>query len=297
MSKEGNSRTLSTAVHVLRALQFIAENPRGVPVKAVARSVDLSLSSAYSLINSLRSEGFVSVSPGAPGLYVLGGRLADLYRAYVASNLQPERLLPFLEELRDRTSSRAYAAVWKRGDLEVAEILGRRGARELQDVSKGFRGAAHALAIGKIHLAALPEQVWPRYLQLPYFKSFSRNTIKTRPQLRHNLEAVRKRNLAYDLEEYNERVCCVAAPVWSEGGRLVAALGISVPARRFKHQHVALAKATRMTAMEASAELERALGTGGLIDQVAGVDLGMSGTTNPIASSPHIRAQPAVPTH
>src|SRR5438093_10038243 len=110
-----SGRTLSTAVHVLKALEFTAEHPKGVSVKALARALHVSLSSAYSLSNSLRVEGFLEVSAAGPGLYILGPKLAVLYRSYVEATLQPERLGPFLEELRDRASARAYVALWKGG--------------------------------------------------------------------------------------------------------------------------------------------------------------------------------------
>src|SRR6185295_14793460 len=149
-----SGRTLSTAVHTLRALEIVGEHPKGISVKALARALDLSLSSAYSLSNSLRVEGFLELSPSGSGLYVLGPKMVSLYRSYVESTLQPERLEPFLEELRDRASARAYIAMWNSGDLEIAEILGRRGGRELTDLSKGFRGAATPWPWGR--------SSWPR---------------------------------------------------------------------------------------------------------------------------------------
>jgi DNA-binding IclR family transcriptional regulator len=261
VARSGGGRTLSTAVHALQALQFIGRTPRGASVKGVARALGLSLSSAYSLINSLRSQSFVVDSPAAPGLYVLGPKLVDLYRSYVLSKLQPEGLEPFLVDLRERAAARTYAALWKNKDLEVAETLGRRGSRELQDVSKGFRGAAHALALGKIFLAEFPESEWPRYLHVPVFRRFARNTLTTPGQLRHNLAAVRARGLGLDIEEYSEGVCCVAAPVRDQGGRPLAALAVSVPARRFKHQYRSLASAVRDTADTASRELQEAIGS------------------------------------
>ncbi|HZJ50109.1 MAG TPA: IclR family transcriptional regulator [Actinomycetota bacterium] len=260
MSKTGRGRTLSTALHALEALEFVTESPRGVSVKGVARALNLSLSSAYSLVNSLRAEQFVVVSPSGPGLYVLGPRVLELYRSYVQSRMQPEHLGPFLEELRERASARAYAAMWKEGDLEVSEILGRRGARELQDISVGFRGAAHALALGKLYLAELPEDSWPRYLRTAHYKRFTRHTMTTATQLRHNLAAVRQRGLALDIEEYAENVCCISAPVRDERGRLIATIGASTPARRFRYQYKSLARAVRDTAEAASAELGAALG-------------------------------------
>lgn len=255
-----SGRTLSTAVHVLRALEFTAEHPKGVSVKALARALDVSLSSAYSLSNSLRFEGFLEVSAAGSGLYVLGPKVPLLYRSYVKSTLQPERLEPFLEELRDRASARAYVALWSKGDLEIAEILGRRGGRELTDLSKGFRGAAHALALGKIYLAEVPEDGWPPYLQTPTFKRFSRFTLTSRNDLRHNLQAVRDRGLAIDREEFAEGGCCLAVPVRDPDGRLIAALGISVPTRRFQNQLPTLARVLRDVGLAASQEIGRLIG-------------------------------------
>lgn len=268
MSESG--RTLSTAVHVLRALEFTGQHPKGVSVKALARALNVSLSSAYSLSNSLRVEGFLDVSPAGSGLYVLGPKLPILYRSYVESTLQPERLDPFLEELRDRASARAYVALWKGGDLEIAEILGRRGGRELGDISKGFRGAAHALALGKIYLAELADEAWPSYLQGPMLKRFSRHTLPTRKDLKHNLLAVRERGLALDQEEYSEGACCIAAPVRDPDGRLIAALGISVPTRRFKNQLPTLARVVRDIGIAASCEIERLIGDSAAVTDGSG---------------------------
>jgi acetyl-CoA synthetase len=241
-------------------LEFTAEHPSGVSVKALARALGLSLSSAYSLSNSLRTEGFLDVAPAGPSLYVLGPKVVSLYHAYVESTLQPERLGAFLEELRDRASARAYIAQWNSGDLEIAEMLGRRGGRELTDLSKGFRGAAHALALGKIFLAEVPEEQWPTYLQGSSLKRFCRGTITARNQLKHNLIAVRERGLALDQEEFSEGACCLAVPVRDPDGRLIASLGIAVPTRRFKHQLPTLVKVLRDVGIAASHEVGRLIG-------------------------------------
>jgi len=255
-----SGRTLSTAVHTLRALEFTAEHPKGISVKALARALGLSLSSAYSLSNSLRAEGFLELAPTGSGLYVLGPKMVRLYQSYVESTMQPERLEPFLEELRDRASARAYIAWWNSGDLEIAEMLGRRGGRELTDLSKGFRGAAHALALGKIFLAEVPEEQWPTYLQGSVFKRFCRGTITARNQLKHNLLAVRERGLALDQEEFSEGACCLAVPVRDPDGHVIASLGIAVPTRRFKNQLPTLAKVLRDVGIAASREVGRLIG-------------------------------------
>ena len=249
-------RTLSTARHVLQALEIIARHPRGIPIKALARQLDISLSSGYYLVSSMREQGFVEPSRAASGLYTLGPKLAELYRGYVAASLQPERLQPVLEELRDRASARAYAALWRDGDLEVVEIRGRRGSRELPDVTKGFRGAAHALALGKIYLCSLPRAQWPRYLRGPTYQRYTSATIATPEALAQHLRTVRDTGLAFDLQEFAAGSCCIAVPVRrGTDSDPIASVGVSVSARRFAAERNTLVGVIREIATEASAEL------------------------------------------
>ena len=249
-------RTLSTARHVLQALEIIARHPRGIPIKALARQLNISLSSGYYLVGSMRELGFVEPSRAASGMYTLGPKFAELYRGYVAASLQPERLQPVLEELRDRASARAYAALWRDGDLEVVEIRGRRGSRELPDVTKGFRGAAHALALGKVYLSSLPKAQWPRYLKGPTYRRYTSATIATPEALAQHLRVVRDTGLAFDLQEFAAGSCCIAVPVQRGADKdLIASVGVSVPARRFAAERNALTGVIRDIAAEASAEL------------------------------------------
>lgn len=254
-SVNATARTLGTAISTLRALDVIAGQPRGVPAKVLAHRLEISLSSAYSLINSLRTEGFVEVSPVGSGLFTLGPKVLRLYKGYVEASTQPERFEPFVDELRDRARARAYVALWKDGDVEVAQIRGRRGARMLHDVTRGFRGAAHALALGKVYLASLGEEHWPTYLRRPILQRFSRNTITSRQALHAHLPKVRRGQIAFDVEEYEAGSCCVAAPLHDATGRLVATLGLSVSAQRFRHDRNALVAIVKDVSRKAEAEL------------------------------------------
>lgn len=238
-------RTLSTAVHVTETLSIIAEDPHGVPAKVLARRLGQSLSTTYYALQTLTAVGLVEPSPSAPGLYTLGPRIADLYRGYVANRTLPERLSPILATLRERTRARAYLASWSRGDLEVTHALGRRGATELQDVSCGFRGAAHALAPGKVLLAATRPDRWPSYVTQPRLERFTDATIDTLGRLHIELRTVREQGFALDVEEFRENVGCVGAPVLDSAGRVVASVAISLPSRRLAREEDQLVRAVR----------------------------------------------------
>src|SRR4029450_7906325 len=253
--RRGSGRTLSTAQHAFQALEIISQYPRGIPIKALARKLNISLSSGYYLISSMREQGLAEVSAAGPGLYTLGPKVSELYEGYVAATAQPERLTPVLEELRDRASARAYSARWSTGRPGVVQTRGRRGTRELQEVTKGFRGAAHSLALGKLFLAQLPEEQWPSTMHGPAYQRYTAATLTSPNALRRHLLSVRERGVAFDVQEFTTGACCIAAPVRDGRNALVAALGISVPVRRFEAEQRSLVRVIRDLAAEASMEL------------------------------------------
>jgi acetyl-CoA synthetase len=58
-------------------------------------------------------------------------------------------------------------------------------------------------------------------------KSFTPHTLTTGAELAAELVKVRRDGYAVDREEFDENFCCIAAPILDEGGRFVAALGLS----------------------------------------------------------------------
>ncbi|HEY8476174.1 MAG TPA: IclR family transcriptional regulator [Chloroflexota bacterium] len=251
--REGG-RTLSTAARVLQVLDLIAQEPGKVTAKRIALRLGVSQSTAYYLIHTLKDHGFIQRGGWAKGLE-LGPKIAHMYESYVSRSPQVEQLGPVLDELGKRTEARAYLAVWTEKDLQIVRIRGRHGLRELPNVNAGFRGAAHALALGKVFLARLPSGVWPQYLQAPEFPVFTEHTVRYPDQLVQQLHKVAEQGIAFDLEEYTPGSCCIAAPVYDQVGRLAASLAISVPVRRFQTELGDLVDCVRTASEQASAEL------------------------------------------
>lgn len=251
-----SGRTLSTAERVLRLLDLVAREPGRLTPKQIASRLGVSVSTAYYLIHTLQKLDYIEQGAHEPGLH-LGPKIAGLYDQYVSDNPLVGRLEPLLIELGERTEARAYLAAWSGRDVEIVDIRGRRGLRELPSVSTGFRGAAHALALGKIFLVHLPLEDWPAYLQQPELTQFTKNTTRDLRQLAQQLAAIREQGVAFDLEEYTAGMSCVAAPVYDLSGRLVASLGVSLPTRRLLTEQDTIVELVRATCQEASREHQR----------------------------------------
>lgn len=98
----------------------------------------------------------------------------------------------------------------------------------------GARLPAHCSGVGKVLLAHSDWDQVATSFEDQGLPALTPNTIATLDTLAGELERVRERGYAYDDEETMVGLCCVAAPVYSYGGKVVAAVSISVPAYRFR---------------------------------------------------------------
>lgn len=95
----------------------------------------------------------------------------------------------------------------------------------------------HATSTGKVLLAFLPAAEAQRIIQKNDLRRLTPRTITTASGIARQLRRVRRLGYAYDNQEYEFGVRCVAAPVRNRGGDVVAALGVSgviwrIPERR-----------------------------------------------------------------
>jgi DNA-binding IclR family transcriptional regulator len=120
----------------------------------------------------------------------------------------------------------------------------------------GRRTPLHATSNGKVLLAHMEPADRDRFLarSLP---SMTSRTVTDAAELRRQLEQIVTRGYAQTLEELEEGLNAVAAPVRQADGRVTAALSVSGPA--FRMRPVDLPRIARRT-MEAADAISRRLG-------------------------------------
>ena len=131
------------------------------------------------------------------------------------------------------------------------------GTRAIVSVSwVGRRTPLHCTSNGKVLLAFSTEAERERLLRAPLTKLTPRTITDVR-KLRAQLEEIRVRGYAQTMEELEEGLNAVAAPVRGMSGELVAALSVSGPA--FRMRPVDLPRMGKLTA-EAARAISRRLG-------------------------------------
>lgn len=240
-----------TARRVLQLLNFISCQKGPVTAKSVASRLNVSLPTAYNMLNSLITEGYVERAPGRSG-YRLGPMISLLYKRSVIGNDLLCDVQPVLEELAGRTGQRTYLALFDEGEVTVAEIKQMPGSPKLPDKKPDFTGAAHALALGKTLLAHSTAEELELYKDSHLLKAFTAHTVTDPATLEKDLNQVRSTGIATDLEEFTPGLCCIAAPVRNSDGCVEASIAISTTRRRYRAEAKTFASLVLQAAREAS---------------------------------------------
>jgi len=251
-----SGRDLKTAREVLKVLRLLEQ--RGVlDAQEVSREVGKSHATAAYLLNSLVAEGFAVRDPeGVPGRYCLTPARADGPAGVAMPSPGLEGpLANALRELYRRTGERSYLAVLENDLIVVADAVGRQGLARIPGLGPVIRPEAHCLAIGKVILAELGLEEWRARTGQGDLPGFTPASITDPDALQAELEAVRSQGFALDRQEFVEVTCCVAAPIRDQRGRLVASLGVSVPASRFSAVQERLISSVRDISRQASAPI------------------------------------------
>jgi DNA-binding IclR family transcriptional regulator len=245
------SSGLSSARAVLRVLSLLAQAPDGLRAHEIAQALGKSVSTAYSLLDTLCQEHFVVHSDH--GAYLLTSDAAELAAAD-ADVRAPAGLEGVLDEVFARTHKRAYLAAARSGQVVIPLERGRQGMPRIPGLKARIRTDAHALALGKVALSLLPEAALDRYLARG-LRPFTAHTIVQPERLRAELDEIRAGAVAFDREEFGEDVCCLAAPIFNARGSGVAAVGISMSVRCFELERDALSDVLRDVTDSASRAL------------------------------------------
>lgn len=211
-----------------RALQILGElgtGPRSLD--ELAESVGVHKTTVLRLLRTLEADRFVRRDEHHR--YSLGSRLFELGAASLEQHALRDVALPHLTRLARVTGGQAVHLAVLEGStaIYVAKVESTSSVRMYSRV--GLPAPLHATAVGKVLASDLSERRLAAALAETDFHRFTDRTITDPTSYRAELELVRRRGWSEDAAEHETFINCVGAPVRGAGGRVVAAVSISVP--------------------------------------------------------------------
>lgn len=197
----------------------------GVGVSELARRSGMSKSTAFRLLSTLVANGAVEK---AGDVYRIGPLFFDFAKS---ANTQDQKqigelLTPFLASLFERTRQTVHLGYMVGTEVVYANKLF--SVRSVQAPSRiGGRVPAFCTGVGKAIMAWDEDKI--EEVIAAGLPQWTPHTITDPEKLRMVLAQVRDEGVAYDREEINLGLNCVAAPIFGRGHVPVAAISVSGP--------------------------------------------------------------------
>lgn len=228
MRLEPGDKLYCQSIHrALKLAELVAEAGReGLTLTALAAQAGLPMSTAYRLAQNLVSWDYLQES--GEGAYRLGAAFIRyglrLYREMDITDIAADEM----QALALRTGQTVYLSVLNevaRRIVHVAKVRGN-GAYQLT-AGVGTAGHIHSTAAGKVLVSEMPTSRLREWLDEAGMPQMCPATITSPEDFLARLERVRREGCAMDMQENEENVISVSAPVRDYSGAIVAAVSVS----------------------------------------------------------------------
>jgi DNA-binding IclR family transcriptional regulator len=219
------SREDGTVGKALEVLDQVAALGRPARFAELLGSSPFPKATLYRFLQTLVSQGLLAFDRDRQ-TYTLGPRLVRLaHAAWRQFSLAPIAR-PHLDRLSARTGETVHLAQLDHG--QVLYVDKRNARRRLEMFSEaGKVGPAYCTGVGKAMLAWLDEDALDAALARQAFHAFTPTTLTDPGALRVELAETRRRGFAFDREEHEPGIICVAAPVLTPAGRMLGAVSVT----------------------------------------------------------------------
>jgi IclR family pca regulon transcriptional regulator len=218
-------QSLERGLSVIRA--FDADHPR-LTLSEVATSTGLSRAAARRFLRTLVQLGYMR-SDGSR--FSLRPKVLELGYAYLSSLTLPEVAMPHLEQLVEQVHESSSVS-----ELDGDEVIyiARVPTKRIMTVtiSVGTRFPAYATSMGRVLLAAQPDERLDQYLDATRLRGLTGHTITNPAALRRELRKIGTQGWALVDQELEEGLRSVAAPIRDADGQVIAAVNVSTHAGR-----------------------------------------------------------------
>jgi len=223
-----------TVQKALNILEMLAEAESLHP-SDLARELGLSRSNVYRLLASLEAMGYVEKMDSSRfGLsfkvFMLGSNISRRNQILRISHPIMSRLAKLCHENIN------LAIMYRQKALYIDQIESPHPLKLNQPVGK--TDPLHCTALGKALLSGLSGRELEAFLRSNKLISYTKNTIADPESLIAEIQKVKKRGYAMDIEETHEGIHCIAVPILDNTNKVIAALSISAPSVRLTKQQM-----------------------------------------------------------
>jgi IclR family KDG regulon transcriptional repressor len=231
MDKEDSTEKQTSAVSRTITVLEILSRHKSINLEQLAKETELPKATLLRFITTLTSLGYVFRD--SYDQYSLTLKMFSV-GSHSLEHMDLIRVArPIAEELAETTGETVHMGILEDDAATyVLKIETKYTIRMYSRIGKSI--PLYCTSIGKILLAGYNDEERAAYIAKTKLVPFTPNTIKTASALKTEINAISKDQYAFDREEHEPGISCIAAPVRDYTGAPVAALSVSWPLFRYE---------------------------------------------------------------
>jgi IclR family transcriptional regulator, acetate operon repressor len=220
----------SSVLKAIGLLRHVAHSDEPQTLADVSRALGLPKATAHRLADHLERAELIHKDP-LTRRYEIAAAFEQLALTVIRNGGGHTGRRLHMQRLSEKIGERINLGVLSGGKLLYVEWV--ESAWPLRvDFQPGAQVPVHASANGKLLIAHASEAVRRQIVQATPLPRYTRNTITTARGLLREFERIKERGYSQDNEEYMAGVCCLAVPVKTSTGGVVAGLAVMAPSAR-----------------------------------------------------------------
>jgi DNA-binding IclR family transcriptional regulator len=221
----------------LQVIELLSNQDSGMSISEIHRSLRLPLSSAANIVYTLKTLGYLE-RDHQNSHYRLSLKVLGISRRLLSRMDSLGVCHGLLEDLVRESGLTAHLAVMREGESIYVDRVASDGLVQFSSYI-GMHWPAHCSAVGKALLAFLPDTDVRRALQQMNLHKMTPRTLTSRRALYTQLLSFRRMGYTWEMEEGEQGVACVAAPIFGQQGEVVAAVSVTGTIQQIPKNRVA----------------------------------------------------------
>ncbi|MDC7222878.1 MAG: IclR family transcriptional regulator C-terminal domain-containing protein [Spirochaetales bacterium] len=224
---------IKAVLRTFTLLECISQNPT-MGISELARETGIAKATVFRFLQTLKDLGYVQPLAGDEG-FLLTMKLFQLGSSALEYQDLIKMARPFLERLSDFSHETVHLAIRDEAKIIYLDKIDSHFSLQMRS-AVGRTAPLHCTGIGKVLSAWEPterlDSIMANYDWTPY----TENTLTNRKDFLAEMARIRQAGYAEDREEHEERIYCIAVPIRSHTGSIVAGLSVSQPLFRIDEE-------------------------------------------------------------
>ena len=202
----------------------LLKSKNGTKLNEITQELALPKSTAHRILNELIKNKYTYKDTN--NYYRLGYKFLEI-SSYMIDNFNLREVAKkSIDKLNELTKETIHLAVLL--DSRLTYIDKRESQHPIKMSSQiGKSGPVYCTGVGKALVAFQPKKVIDDILTNTHLYKFTDNTITSKDLLLHEFSKIRANGYAVDMEEHENNIGCIAAPIWNNENKVIGSISIT----------------------------------------------------------------------